>query len=113
MMLVAVQEETASGRALYKTALEFFTERITVRDVVREYARQEVLRRNRSSGTGPETAREPVAVEKQIQNAIDGFDRHSYFLLIDQRQAESLDEELWLGPETQIRFVRLTPLIGG
>jgi hypothetical protein len=32
-MLLAVRDETATGQSLYEVAIEFLTERITVRDL--------------------------------------------------------------------------------
>jgi len=34
-------------------------------------------------------------------------------VLIDNRQAEELDEEFVVGPTTAVSFVKLTPLVGG
>jgi hypothetical protein len=34
-------------------------------------------------------------------------------MLVDDRQVESLDEEITLQPNTRVSFLRLTPLVGG
>jgi hypothetical protein len=34
-------------------------------------------------------------------------------VIVGDRQVDDLDEELELTPETEIRFLRLTPLVGG
>ena len=41
------------------------------------------------------------------------FNRNGFFVLVDDQQADSLDEVITLQPATQVTFVRLTPLVGG
>jgi hypothetical protein len=52
-----------------------------------------------------------VAVEFKL--AVEGFSTNAFFILIDNRQAESLDEEFVVGPQTTVSFIKLTPLVGG
>jgi hypothetical protein len=110
------------------------TERISVEDLVRERVRQEVLQFNRKCGqefrglvqpsnaeavlNGRSTAfrmkeHRPLDVDEQVRLALEGFTNNSYFILIDDQQAESLDQEFSIGPQTRISFVKLIPLIGG
>jgi hypothetical protein len=51
--------------------------------------------------------------ERQADVALDAFEHNGFFVIVDDRQVESLDHELELQPETQIRFLKLTPLVGG
>jgi hypothetical protein len=46
-----------------------------------------------------------AATREQI---LDGF-----FIMIDDKQAEDLDQELIIGRGTVVSFVRLTPPVGG
>ncbi|MBL8293687.1 MAG: hypothetical protein JNN08_17710 [Bryobacterales bacterium] len=133
-MLLAVRDETAAGQSLYEVAIEFLTERITVKDLVRERVRQEVQYFNRKSGeefqglvqpTGAEVVlngrttafrmqeHRRLDVDEQVQRALEGFTNNSYFILINDNQAESLDQEVSISPQTRISFVKLTPLVGG
>jgi hypothetical protein len=34
-------------------------------------------------------------------------------VLVGDRQPDSLDEEITVGPETRVSFVKLVPLVGG
>jgi len=34
-------------------------------------------------------------------------------VLVDDRQAESLDEDIVVKPETRVSFLKLVPLVGG
>jgi hypothetical protein len=45
--------------------------------------------------------------------ACDAFDRNGFRVLVDDRQAASLDEQVTLRAESDVAFVRLTMLVGG
>ena len=51
--------------------------------------------------------------EKQVYVALEAFLKNAYFVLVDDKQAESLDEEVVLAPYRSVSFVKLTPLVGG
>lgn len=133
-MLLAIRDETATGQSLYEVALEFLTERITVQDLVRERVRQEVQHFNRKGAqefqglVQPEGAEmvlngrttafrmqkhRPLDAEEQVTRALEGFSNNSYFILIDDKQAETLEQEFTISPATRVSFVKLTPLVGG
>ena len=52
--------------------------------------------------------REPYA-----DDALDGFARNAFFLIVDGRQATGLDDVIPLRPTSNVTFVRLVPLRGG
>ena len=130
-----IREETTAGAVSNERPLEFPTERITVRDLIRERVYQEVQDFNRQHGaevfrglvqpTDSERTLNAGAVEyrlkarrtidwkPQFDKALEAFDRLGFFVLIDDRQAESLDEAFTIGRDTTVSFVRLTPLVGG
>jgi hypothetical protein len=49
----------------------------------------------------------------QFEKAVEAFEHNGFFILIDDKQAESLDQEFVIGRESVVSFVRLTPLVGG
>lgn len=51
--------------------------------------------------------------EAQCALAVKGFGSNGFFVLVNDRQAESLDEEIIVGPDTKVSFVKLVPLVGG
>lgn len=51
--------------------------------------------------------------EAQFAQAIDAFGRNGYFILVNDRQAEALDETIVISSSTHVSFVKLTPLVGG
>lgn len=127
---LTIHDQTPTGRSTHQTVLEFLTEHITVRDLIRSRVYQEVQDYNRRQ---PETfhalvqptdaeqtlngyrLRTPRQIDwqKQFENACTSFTRNGFFILIDDRQAESLDEQITLRPDTNVAFVKLTPLVGG
>ena len=128
-----IRDETATGDPVHEFPLEFQNERITVRDLIRERVYQEVseynFRSRREGGvfrglvqpTDAERTLNGFKVPKgrdidwevQFTYAVDAFTRNGFFVLIDDRQAEALDETIVISPSTHVSFVKLTPLVGG
>jgi hypothetical protein len=125
-----IYDESVSGERTPACTLDFLNERITVRELIRERVYQEVREFN---ATEPETfrglvqptdteltlngykirSRRRVDWEEQFRRAVEAFECNGFFILIDDRQAESLDEELLITPASQVSFVKLVPLVGG
>lgn len=51
--------------------------------------------------------------EKQFERAIESFYRNGFLVLVDDKQVEELDDEIEVGPETTVTFLKLVPLVGG
>jgi hypothetical protein len=130
MAQALMRDETMSGRELDAWILPGLPDTITARELVRLRVREEVARFNAAGGdvfrglvrpaAGSETeqgVRVPAGARidwrAQADAACDAFARNGFFILIDDRQAESLDEEITLRPDTNVAFVKLTPLVGG
>lgn len=130
---LTIRDETAAGEPVHEFPLEFPSERITVRELIRERVYQEVtdynFRSRREGGvfrglvqpTNTERTLNGFKVPKdrdidweaQFARAIDAFGQNGFFILVDDRQAEALDEAIVISPSTQVSFVKLTPLVGG
>jgi hypothetical protein len=130
---VMIRDETATGESVHEFPLEFANEHITVRELIRERVYQEVseynFRSRREGGffrglvqpTDAERTLNGFKVAKgrnidweaQFARAIDAFGRNGFFILVDDRQAEALDEAIVISPSTQVSFVKLMPLVGG
>lgn len=54
-----------------------------------------------------------IDAEKQCYVALDAFQKNGFFMLVNNKQVEDLNETFVLTPQTKISFVKLTPLIGG
>jgi hypothetical protein len=130
MPSITIRDETRPGRTVAELDLPDLPDRITLRDLIRTRVREEVAKANLHRETAhhlliqPADAevtlngyrlKEPRTIdwERQAEIAVDAFDRNGFFVIVDDRQVESLDDELQLAPETDIRFLKLTPLVGG
>ena len=58
-------------------------------------------------------AKRKVDAEKQVYAALHAFENNGYFVLIDNIQAESLEQMVVINSNTAISFIKLTPLVGG
>ncbi|MGI4870279.1 MAG: hypothetical protein ACRYFX_03765 [Janthinobacterium lividum] len=130
MALLTILDETASGSIISRLELEITQEMLTVRDVIARRVHDEVAAYNARqtgvfNGLVQPTDSERVLngykmrpaklidAEKQVYRALEAFQQNGFFLLVNDRQAESLDEEVWLGDGATASFVKLTPLVGG
>ena len=127
---LTVSDQTVAGKTTHSITLEFPTERTTVRELIRSRVYQEVQDYNRRQ---PETFHglvRPTDAEQtlngfklrkgreidwkqQFDKACDAFERNGFFILVDDRQVEGLDEEIEIRRGTQVSFVKLVPLVGG
>jgi hypothetical protein len=132
---LTVRDETTSGDVYHERPLEFPSETITVRDLVRERVYQEVQDFNRNQDervfrglvqpvdaervlNGKSTeyrmkTHRAIEWKPQFEKAIEAFDHNGYFILIDDKQAESLDQQFVIRHGSLVSFVKLTMLVGG
>jgi hypothetical protein len=127
---LTIFDETTVGERTEALRLEFITDRTTVRELIRRRVYEEVREYNLRKPelfrglVQPREAervlngyqlrqRRQIDWEEQYRKAVEAFERNGFFILVDDRQAESLDEEITLRLNTQISFVRLVPLVGG
>jgi hypothetical protein len=131
-MTITIRDETASGSITNELSLDVLTERVTVRELIRSRVYQEVQDYNRQRETGgafrglvtptdcekalngvrPRDRRE-INWKEQFDKACDSFERNGFFVLVGDRQAQELDEEITLRHTMPVSFVKLTPLVGG
>ena len=129
---VAIRDQ-AGAQADAADALELeVPAALTLRDLIRTRVREEVAKANAAVAAGASfrTLVQPVDAEvtlngyrlktgrtidweRQADKAEEAFLRNGFFVLVDGRQVVELDEELALTADSDIRFVRLTPLVGG
>jgi hypothetical protein len=132
---LTICDETASGRVYHEQSLLFPAEKITVRDLIRERVYQEVQNFNGReaelvfhglvqptdaervlNGTADEyhlKQHRQIDWEPQFDKAIDAFGRGGFLVLIDDKQAASLDDEFVVRHDTQVSFVKLAILVAG
>src|SRR5215469_16672920 len=127
---LTIHDETASGEKTNTLTLECLTETLTVRELIRARIYQEVRDYNLKE---PEYFRglvEPTNAEKvlngyklrakrkidweeQFKKALDAFERNGFFVLVGDKQAETLEQQFEVKVDTEVSFVKLVPLVGG
>lgn len=140
---LSIRDEAPSGEKSGPLVVEFLTETITVRELIRGRVYQEVQDYNQAlagggggGGAGPaplvrpteeeeilngpaaeraqrRAGRRQVDWKKQHELACEAFDRGGFLVLVDDEQKSSLDDEFTIRPGTEVTFLKLMPLVGG
>ncbi|MCB0550948.1 MAG: hypothetical protein KDD19_25485 [Phaeodactylibacter sp.] len=129
MQTLIIQDESFAGSILQQLEIEVESERATVRDIITARVYAEVGKYNQKVdkvrswfiGIHPKeqelnrTGQRPPEVDAEQQSyiALRAFQENRFFVFVDNRQVESLDEEFLLQPDTKVSFLKLTPLVGG
>lgn len=127
---LTIRDESTAGDISEPVTLEFPTETITVRELIRERVYQEVQDYNREragrfsgliqpsdaeadlNGFKLKPGRE-IDWKAQFEKACDAYSHNRILILVGDRQTESLDEKITLTRGVEATFLRLTPLVGG
>jgi hypothetical protein len=127
---LCVRDETTTGVATGELVIEFLTEHITVQELIRSRVYQEVQDFNlrkpavfrglvqptdteaELNGYKFREARQ-VSWQRQFETALQSFKRRQFLILVDDRQMIDLDEQIVIGPDTRVSFLKLVPLVAG
>lgn len=127
---MTITDATPTGEELHSFTLDHLAEPMTVREILRARIWQEVSDYNQSlpqvfhglvqptdaerllCGARLRTPR-PLDWEEQFRLACEAFERRGFLVLIGRDRAARLDEVFHIGVETEVQFVKLTPLVGG
>jgi hypothetical protein len=129
-LTVTINDSTGTGKITNSINLFFKHELITVKELIEARVIKEVKDFNERQPeyfqglVQPTRAeqtlngyrlreRKKIDAEKQVYIALDAFQKNGYFVLIDDKQADSLEQEVLLTASSTINFVKLTPLVGG
>ncbi|MGH7223846.1 MAG: hypothetical protein ACRELF_11495 [Gemmataceae bacterium] len=127
---VTIRDEVLGGESAPAWELEVPSERLTVRELIRSRVYQEVQDYNQQCGAVFRGLVQPEEAEKtlngwqmkkprrldwkrQFERAIEAFESNGILILVNDRQAEALDEEFVIESQMSVTFLRLTPLVGG
>src|SRR5215203_3094447 len=129
---LTIRDETAFdlGGADEGITLDLPSERITLRELIRTRVYQEVRDYNlhqpeyfrglvqptdaeRTLNGFKVQQRRRIDPEKQFKRAIESFQRNRFFILVDGLQVDELEEEIEIGVETTVTFLKLVALVGG
>jgi hypothetical protein len=62
---------------------------------------------------GGRNLQQAVDVEEAVSTALQAFEDGLYLVMLDGQEQRDLDREVYLQPDSQVMFVRLTLLAGG
>ncbi len=131
---VIVRDQFIGGGTSNEFSLDFLTEHIDVRELIRSRVFQEVrdfnVAHKLDSGKTFQGLVEPTDAEKtangyrlktsreidwkeQFDQAVKAFENNRIIILVNNKQAESLDERIEVRTDTVVVFLRLTQLVGG
>ena len=128
--IVLVRDENALGSIYNEFQLSFNKVEVSARDIITERVYQEVTCYNEKAADYKYALVQPKAEEIQLNNlqakpkklinaeqqvavALVAFESNGFFLLVDDKQLEQLDEMVRIGENTIVSFIKLTPLVGG
>jgi len=129
-LTLKITDENFAGKILNEINIALSNERVTVQELIEARVRAEVADYNRRlpdiyrglvqpkdaevALNGFKVGRSSqIDAEKQVYAALNAFQKNGFFLLIDNRQVECLEEEVLVNRNTAVSFVKLTPLVGG
>lgn len=130
---ITIKDESMTGVVKNQFVLKVRHEKIRVRDLIKTRVFQEVGLYNSAKTNffqgfvqpldahpveGKENRykmKEPklIDAEKQYYLALDAFKKNGFFLLIDNKQCDDLEEEIIIHKNLSVSFVRLIALVGG
>lgn len=130
MTTITMYDETISGGITNRISVSFSSELTTVKDIIAERVRAEVRAYNEQlpayfkgliqPNDAEQTlngfkvkAKRQVNAEQQVHTALEAFNKNAYFVLIDNIQAENLEQMVVINANTTVSFIKLTPLVGG
>ena len=130
MITLTIKDESMTGVVQNTIEVNFSTELVTVKDIIESRVAAEVKKYNDTLGeyfnsliqpTEAERTlngykmreRKRIDAEKQTYVALKAFKENSFFVLIDDKQIENLDETFRASDLLSVSFVKLTALVGG
>jgi hypothetical protein len=69
--------------------------------------------RGKVDAGGSEIPPQDVDPEAAVEAAVQAYEDGLYFVVIDGQQAKEIDRQVFLRPDSQLTFIRLTLLAGG
>ena len=127
---VTVIDQKVGGRESGSLKLTGLDSGTTLRDLIRTRVREEVAQYNAGPTERFNGLVQPVGAEETVNGyrlseprrlnweeqadaAENAFHRNGFFVLVGDQQVDDLDAELDLDADTEVRFIRLTPIVGG
>lgn len=127
-LALKIVDQTPGVKPPIMRMLRLVSERTTLREVLARRIEEEVVALNagddRMQPLVVPTAKErslngrspkPRTIDagRQLAAAVEAFERTRIVVIVDDRQVLDLDQPLTVTPDTEVRFIKLVPLVGG
>ncbi|MCH2193432.1 hypothetical protein [Kordia sp.] len=130
-MTITIKDQSFTGDILSQIQIAVKSEIVTVKDIIEARVTSEVEAYNNKlpdyfkgfirpteseqtlNGYKLKKSRAKIDAEQQTFIALNAFQQNGYLVLVDDQQAESLEQEVLVTGATTVSFVKLTPLVGG
>jgi hypothetical protein len=100
---------------IVRTEVAAFQQRQAERRLLRALTEAEIAR-GKSKGkieSGGSDLKQEVDPEQAVAVALEAFEDGLYLVVVDGQEQRSLDQQVYLQPDSTVAFVRLTLLAGG
>ena len=127
---IKIKDETTGGKITNEIAVTFPAQVVSVREIIEAKVNAEIenyyqqlsgiyngfvqpeAAEQQLNGFA-ETPQKKINTSVQVNAAVSAFQQGSIFMLIDNIQAESLDQMIVINDKTEVSFLKLTALVGG
>lgn len=132
MATLTIRDESTAGKTLRATAIELPEEQVTVEELIRSYVFQRVKDSNIKRADAPKptqlvvpnqqelalngtkpTGSTPLDWQAEFDKTKQAFRNHQVLLFVNDEQLNSLDATVRIGASSDVKFLRLTMLMGG
>ncbi len=130
MNTVLIKDQTFGGDSTNQISLQFEDDLITVKDLIISRVRKEVEICNKQATTPyfglvipdrvekvlnkqSKLQKKAIDFEKQSYIALDAFIKNQFFVIINDKQVENLEDTVNLSTVKEVEFIKITPLVGG
>jgi hypothetical protein len=127
---IKIKDETTGGNLLSEIAVTLPAQMVSVREIIEAKVNAEIESYYQQLSGMYNGFVQPADVERQLNGfseepnrkinttvqvnaAVNAFHQGSVFMLIDNIQAESLDQMIVINDKTEVSFLKLTALVGG
>jgi hypothetical protein len=112
MVSVKVKHLVSASTPQDEFPLEFAKSAVTAKEIIENSVHEQVRLGITAEATYANIP-QLLDVEKQTFHAFTAFQRQDYFLVVDGIHLTALEQVVYLKASSEIKFIRITPLVGG
>jgi hypothetical protein len=125
---VKIVDQTLGVHPPLTRELRLASERTTLRELIKRRIEEEVVALNAGQDdlrplvvpteqearlNKSKPSRRTVDAGRQFAAAVEAFERTRIVIIFDGKQMKDLDQPITVSPDSEVRFLKLVPLVGG